>query len=100
MDEALVVILSRRDCPLCDEAIALSRRLRCDLRFRLIVKQIEDDSALHARYGMQVPVVFVDGREIGWGSVTAELLCDALKRARRRRPISRILSRLGLRRKR
>ena len=95
-----VTILCRNACPLCEEAIELARGLEPELRFLLETRLIDDDPVLRARYGMQVPVVLIEGIEAGWGRVTAELLRDAVKRARRRRPISRILSRFGLRRKR
>ena len=56
---------------------------------------IEGDNVLMERYGMRVPVVLLDGVEYFAGSVTEKELSRAIKRARWRRPISRILSRSG-----
>jgi hypothetical protein len=86
-----------KDCSLCDAALALARRLQPELRFRLTELDISEDPDLRARYGLKIPVLFVDGTEIGWGQLTEEMFRGALdpERARWRRSISRILSRLG-----
>jgi glutaredoxin len=99
-DQPEVMILGRKDCTLCEAALEVARTLQPELRFILKSQSIDDDPVLSARYGIQVPVVFVDDAEIGWGQITTDLLREAVKRARRRRPISRILSRLGLRQRR
>jgi len=56
---------------------------------------IEGDSVLMERYGTRVPVVLLDEVEHFAGNVTEGELRRAIKKARWRRPISRILFRLG-----
>jgi hypothetical protein len=89
--------MTAKDCSLCETAVALARRLQRELRFRLAERDISDDPDLRARYGLKIPVLLVDGMEIGWGELTEEMFRRTLepKRARWRRSISRILSRLG-----
>jgi glutaredoxin len=93
-----VTILSSQHCPLCQAALELARRLQPVFDFRLDERDISDDPELRARYGLKVPVLVVDGAEVGWGQVTEEMLREAVRReikgARWRRSISRILSRL------
>jgi hypothetical protein len=93
-----VTIVSREHCHLCEAAMDLARRLQPELRFNLTYADVADDPALGRRYGLLVPVVLVDGAEACWGQVSEEALRSAVKKARWRRPISRILSRLGSRR--
>ena len=54
-------IYSRPACPLCDEAKAVLERVRQRYAFALRVINIEEDAALEAAYGTQIPVVFING---------------------------------------
>lgn len=60
-----MLIYSRTNCCLCDDAkiVIESARLRHDLP--VIVTEVDVDSHpdLQARYSDQVPVIFVDGRK-------------------------------------
>jgi len=95
-----VTILSRHDCDLCDIAIGMARRLQTELPFCLSHVDIAGDEHLSALYGARLPVVFIDQVETFSGKITERELRRAIKRARWRRPISRILSRLGFHPKR
>jgi hypothetical protein len=94
----VITILSGQHCSLCKTAVELARRLQPVLGFRLEERDISDDPELRARYGLQIPVILVNGVEAGWGQITDEMLREAveneIKGARWRRSISRILSRL------
>lgn len=91
-----VTILSRQDCHLCGVVAKMARRLQSDMPFRLCLLHIDEDADLSARYGSRIPVVLIDQVERLSGRVSERDLRRAIKRARWRRPISRILSRLGL----
>jgi glutaredoxin len=91
-----LTILSREDCHLCETARQIARRLRTEFQFSLSYKNIETDPEWSARQTVEVPVVLIDGREVCSGAMTEERLRRVMKRARWRRPISRILSRFGL----
>jgi len=89
-----LTILSRADCHLCHVAVKMARALQSELPFEMTEVDIDGDAGLTARYGERIPVVLIDGVERLAGKITEGELRRAVKRARWRRPISRILSRL------
>ena len=60
---ATVVLYGKADCPLCDDARAVLERVRADVPFDLVERDIERDDALHRRYLERIPVVEVAGEE-------------------------------------
>ena len=90
-----VTILSREDCHLCGVVYRIAMPLQAELNIETNKVHIEGDRVLTERYGSRVPVVLLDEAEHFAGKVTEGELRRAIKRARWRRPISRILSRLG-----
>ncbi len=91
-----VTILSRPGCHLCEVVLKMARRLQADRPFSLDYLDISGDADLSAQYGNRIPVVLIDEVEQLSGRITEAELRRAVKRARWRRPVSRILSRLGL----
>jgi len=91
----LVTILSRDNCHLCRVIHEIALHLRSDVSIEIRKVSIEGDRVLMERYGARVPVVLLDEVERFAGAVTEGELRRAIKKARWRRPISRILSRLG-----
>jgi len=61
-----LLLYSRPDCHLCEEAAKLLKRVAPLLQ--VDVMDIEDDLALIERYGDRVPVLhrIHDGSELGW----------------------------------
>ena len=90
-----VTILSREDCHLCDVVYRIALCLQSELHIETCKVLIEDDRILMERYGTRVPVVLLDEVEHFAGNVTEGELRRAIKKARWRRPISRILFRQG-----
>jgi len=78
-----VVVYSRHDCCLCDEALAEIDKARAELEFDVRVVDVDGDPALVARYGHEVPVVEVDGRKAFKFRVTSRELVRLLTRSRR-----------------
>lgn len=91
-----ITILSRPDCHLCEVVLKIARRLQEEAPFSLTKVDITDDEDLARRYGTRIPVVLIDQVEACASKITEGDLRRALKKARWRRPISRILSRFGL----
>jgi glutaredoxin len=58
-----VVLYGKEDCHLCDEARAVLERVRADVPFDLVERDIEHDDALHRLYLERIPVVEVAGEE-------------------------------------
>ena len=90
-----VTILSREDCHLCGVVYRIALHLQSELHIETSKVPVEGNRVLMDRYGTRVPVVLLDEVEHFAGKVTEGELRRAIKKARWRRPISRILSRLG-----
>jgi glutaredoxin len=58
-----VTLYTRRGCHLCEVVEAVLASARAEEPFDLVVIDIDQDPALVARFGWDVPVVFVDGRK-------------------------------------
>jgi glutaredoxin len=58
-----ISLFTRAGCHLCDDAHAALERVRARAPFELEVIDVDSDPALSARYGLEVPVVLVDGRK-------------------------------------
>ena len=71
----------------------MARRIQDELPFRLVHVDISADPVLTQRYGTRIPVILIDRWEYFSGKVTEQQLRAAIEKARRREPISRILSR-------
>jgi len=89
-----VTILSREDCHLCHVVYKIAIHLQSELHIEASKVSIEGDRVLMERYGTRIPVVLLDEVEHFAGNVTEAELRRAIKKARWRRPISRILFRL------
>jgi glutaredoxin len=72
-----LVLVTRQDCHLCDDALSLLR----DLGFEPELADVDADSHLFALYDWRVPVVLLDERVIAEGRVTRDQLEKALKPA-------------------
>src|SRR5574337_466185 len=95
MSPLKLTIISRNDCHLCDVVYRIALHLQADFPMEITKVSAEADPTLLACYGPRVPVVLIDGIERCAGKFTEGDLRRAIKKARWRRPISRILSRLG-----
>jgi len=76
-----VTLYSKSDCPLCDKAEKILRKLRREFAFALEVIDITKDEALFERYCLEIPVILIDGAQRFRGRVTEEELRDALQEA-------------------
>jgi glutaredoxin len=59
-----VTVYSREGCHLCEEALAVVRRVAADLAVEVRTVDIEADPALLRAYMERIPVVAVDGAEV------------------------------------
>ena len=96
MSPMRLTIMSRRECHLCHVVARVAAQVQEDLAFHLTIVDIDTDEQLRRQYGDRIPVVLLDDRELLSGKVTAGDLRKAIKKARWRDPISRILSRVKL----
>jgi glutaredoxin len=58
-----VALYGRPGCHLCDDARVVLERVRAELPFALVERDIERDDALLTAYLERIPVVTIDGEE-------------------------------------
>jgi glutaredoxin len=59
-----ITVYAKPDCHLCDDALAILRRVRTGTPFEIVEVDITTDDALHVRYLERIPVVALDGEEL------------------------------------
>jgi glutaredoxin len=77
-----VVVLTRQDCHLCEEAIAQVAAVCAEIGEAYGVVDVDSDPELQRRYTDQVPVTFVDGAQHDFWRVDPARLKAALLRTR------------------
>lgn len=60
----VLTLLGKPDCHLCDDARAALERLRGELEFALVERDITSSDELHRAYFERIPVVLFDGEEL------------------------------------
>ncbi len=58
-----VVLYGRAECHLCDEMKAIVETVRRHVPFELELVDVDGDPALARAYGLEVPVLTIDGRK-------------------------------------
>ena len=71
-DKVKVIIYSKPNCHLCEEAKAVMREAGCSDLFTIEEVNIETDPELLARYRYDIPVIIIDGTEAFRHRLTAE----------------------------
>ena len=71
-----LVLVTRRGCHLCDEALALLQELGKEPE----LADVDADEELFRVYDWRVPVVLVDGAVVAEGKIKKDVLQQALKR--------------------
>jgi glutaredoxin len=74
-----VELLCRSGCHLCDEARRLVQRVTAETGVGWTETDIDADPALRAEFGELVPVVRVDGKELGYWRIDEGRLRRALR---------------------
>jgi glutaredoxin len=59
-----IVLYGRPGCHLCDDARIVLERVRAELPFTLLERDIERDDALFKAYLERIPVIALDGEEL------------------------------------
>jgi len=72
-----LVLVTRKGCHLCDQALELLRELGHEPE----LADVDADDGLHDLYDWRVPVVLLDGKVIAEGQVDRGALQRALKEA-------------------
>jgi thiol-disulfide isomerase/thioredoxin len=74
-----LVFYSSLDCPLCDKSWPVAEQLA--RRFGLALEKIDirSEASLVERYGERIPVLLLDGEELGWGRLSSRALDRKLR---------------------
>jgi glutaredoxin len=74
-----VLMYARPGCGLCDEAreVIMAERARTPFEYREV--DVSGDDALELEYGIRIPVVLVDGRELFEIALDAGRLAEAVR---------------------
>lgn len=64
MKKAIVTIYTRPGCHLCEEAQAAMIASGCVDEFSLEEINIDEDPALHERYGNDIPIISINGVKV------------------------------------
>ncbi|WP_462411037.1 glutaredoxin family protein [Neobacillus sp. Marseille-QA0830] len=64
-----ITLYTRKSCPLCDKAKQALMELRGEFFFEFEEIDIYDDDELTERFGLMIPVVFIDGKQAAYGQV-------------------------------
>ena len=72
-----VVLVTRKGCHLCDDALALLQQLAVHVQ----LADVDADDELHRLYDFRVPVVLIDGVVAAEGRIAKEAVEDALRRS-------------------
>ena len=75
-----LTIYSRPGCHLCDEMKAVVARVAGPQGGSVVVREVDisGDPDLEARYGVEIPVLLIDGKKAAKYRVTAETLARML----------------------
>ena len=79
-DRPRVTLYSRPGCHLCDAAREVVAQVCAELGESFAEVSVDDDPDLRERFGDEVPVTFVDGRQHDFWRVDATRLRAALTR--------------------
>ncbi len=74
-----ITLYSKPDCPLCDKAEKVLRKLQRKFGYEVEVIDITQDEALFERYCFDIPVVVLNGVERFRGGLREEELRAAMK---------------------
>jgi glutaredoxin len=78
MSSPRITLYSRPGCHLCDDARAVIARVCADLGEEYDEVSIDGDPELSERFGEEIPVTFVDGRQHNFWRVDEARLRSAL----------------------
>jgi glutaredoxin len=74
-----VILYTRQGCHLCEDVWAILEETQRQKPFALQKVDVDTDPELARRYGLEVPVVVIDGRMRFRGRINAVLLRRALR---------------------
>ena len=78
-----ITIYSKPNCHLCERVREVVERCRTKAEFEVAVVDISQVAELLARYGQDIPVILLDGKEIARHFLRERKLLELLSQSRR-----------------
>jgi len=75
----VLTLYGKPGCHLCEELRRLIDKLQLEFRLQVEEVDIRQDAALYAAYRHAIPVLLVDGVEVGRGRVSEEELRERVR---------------------
>ena len=69
MAQTIITLYTRKRCSLCEKAKQTILELKEDWNFTLDEIDIDESDELTETYGIMIPVVLIDGEEVGFGII-------------------------------
>jgi glutaredoxin len=79
---SVVTLYTKPGCHLCEDALRALLRVRAEIPFELIQRDISADEALHRVYFERIPVVTLDGEHLSDFFVDEQALTERLESRR------------------
>lgn len=73
-----ITLYSKEGCHLCEDAERLLEDLLKESPFELTIVDIYSDDELLSRYQLMIPVLFIDGKESGFGTFEKDFISKRL----------------------
>nr|WP_264804815.1 glutaredoxin family protein [Cytobacillus sp. NCCP-133] len=73
-----LVFYTRSRCPLCDKAKDVLMEVKKEHGFTLVERDIDETDELTEKYGLMIPVVEIDGKEVQFGHIDSTIIAEAL----------------------
>ncbi|MBY0123832.1 glutaredoxin family protein [Bacillus sp. S/N-304-OC-R1] len=80
MNERTLVLYTRNRCPLCDKAKTIVMDLQEEFDFNYREIDIDTSDELTEKYGLMIPVVEIDGKEVQYGQIDTVTLEEEFRK--------------------
>jgi glutaredoxin len=78
-----LTLYTRANCPLCEKARADILEIKQDIDFEIEEIDIGASDELTEEFGLMIPVIYIDGEEVGYGIVDEFYLRNRLQQKQR-----------------
>ncbi|MTH53796.1 glutaredoxin family protein [Bacillus mangrovi] len=74
-----LAIYTRQGCHLCEDALLIVEELKKEWDFTYFVLDIGQSDTLTEEYGLKIPVIELDGKELAFGLVKKDFLSKRIQ---------------------
>nr|WP_249310375.1 glutaredoxin family protein [Bacillus sp. FJAT-49736] len=75
-----VILYSRKQCHLCEDARIILQELQQDYSFEIKEKDIDSNDEWTQNFGLMIPVVEIDGEIIQYGQIDSFTVSECLRK--------------------